>query len=55
MLAAVKESLKQQSECPSCHVSWKAIEDMLHDGKGSDNYSLAQCIIENCPVCGERF
>lgn len=52
---AVKESLKQQSECPKCKVSWKVIEESLNEPAGSENRMIASIIIENCPVCKERF
>jgi len=55
MLTVIKDTLKKQTLCPSCGVSWQVIEDCLHDGLGSDNYSLAQCLMSNCEVCRERF
>jgi len=55
MLAVVKESLKQQSECPRCGANWKIIPDMLADGMQSWNYQLAMTIISNCDVCRARF
>jgi Pyruvate/2-oxoacid:ferredoxin oxidoreductase delta subunit len=55
MLAVVKESLKLQSECPKCKVSWKCLEECLHEPAGSENRMIASFIIDGCAVCSERF
>ena len=49
------ESLKVQTECPKCGVSFKELEDSLHEGMDSENYQIAQMVINNCPVCQWRF
>jgi len=51
----VRQSLKVQGECPKCGVSWRAVEDMLHDGINSDNYQTALVITANCDICRMRF
>ncbi len=51
----IQETLKQQDKCPSCQINWRAVEDMLHDGLGSDNYQAALVITANCACCRVRF
>ena len=53
--AVVKESLKQQVECPKCGINWNEVEDCLHSPIGSDNRELFTAITTNCPICRLRF
>lgn len=55
MNTLVKQSLKQQDSCPACFISWKALDEMLHECQGSDNYCLAQFFLANRHICRERF
>jgi len=49
------DSLMIQDTCPKCSVSWREIDDSLHEGITSENYQIARMIIENCKVCQLRF
>jgi len=48
-------STLELQECPSCGVSWQAVDDMLSDRPESDNYQTALIIIGNCGDCKARF
>ncbi len=55
IIQIIQELLKEQDKCPSCGINWRAVEDMLHDGLGSDNYQAALVITANCDICRVRF
>ena len=51
----VRETLKQQDECPQCHVSWLTLEDSLNTSIDSPDWYIALSIIRNCDICMMRF
>ena len=51
----VKQSLKHLDTCPKCKVSWRELEDSLHEGLYSGNCYIALLLIRNCDICMARF
>ena len=42
-------------KCPTCGVDRGTVLEMLRDDRHSDNYWLAQAILENCKSCKDYF
>ena len=51
----LRASLKKQTLCPACNVSWTELEDSLHEPMASLNWYEALMIIRNCKACSLRF
>lgn len=51
----IELSLRQQTLCPKCGVSWTELEDSLYEGIVSENYQIARIVLDNCKVCQMRF
>ena len=49
-------NLEVLDTCPTCSVSWSALQDSLETSPiGSDDLAQTIAIIENCDVCRVRF
>jgi hypothetical protein len=49
------EMLQAKNPCPKCGVAWEVVKGMLAEGIKSENYWLAEYIINNCSKCKKHF